>query len=475
MHALVTGAERGTSADCSHIVDAILSEELDLILTALVLWGDVLTSLALVLLLLLDSTSNHKFSLFSFRLLVISPMVPTPLSEVASQLETLCASRSLDPVALSTPPLRIHPLRARPHALQCVKALSESIAPTLVALDELQLQLDAIRRETLLQLAQHLNALSQINSLPPELMREIFGFAVSSPDEKLALTLAQVCQRWRAIALQQRGLWSTVEAEWSLQLQNISMDRSGSSPIDFVIGTGVPPSQLIPTWVPRIEHLTVYDSSPLSLWSLPDITPDNQGFPALENLYIVGMYIQSTLGLAQTPMPRLRALWLSTRAVINIGAANGANLTFLSLDLRNASFQCPTPRHGRRIKSLLDCCPRLQQLWLDDWYNCEASDIEETGVVLLDYLDYLALSDFHDIVAAATLRMIKAPNLSKLLLENVSTRCCYGHSGAELGDCCMTGDWSIRSEIHRKVGTFVQRTCDTQLTFGSIFSCGMTR
>lgn len=380
-------------------------------------------------------------------------MYPAQLSELASQLETLSASRPLDPVALATPPLRIQPPRARPHVLQYIKAHSESITPTLIALDELQLQLDAIRRETLLQLAQHINALSPISSLPPELIREIFGFSISSPDEKLALTLAQVCQRWRAIALQQRGLWCTVEAEWSLQLQAIFMDRSGSSPIDFVVGTAVFPFQFTPTWIPRIEHLTVYDSSPISPWRLPDITPDNQGFPALENLYIVGMDILSTLGVAQTPMPRLRALWLSTRAVIDIGTANGANLTFLSLDLGNASFRCSTPKHGRRIKSLLDCCPRLQQLLIYDWYNCESSEIEETGVVLLDHLDHLTLSDFHDIAAAATLRMIKAPNLSKLLLENVSARCCYGQSGAELGDCCMTGDWSLRGEIHRKVGS----------------------
>lgn len=151
-------------------------------------------------------------------------------------------------------------------------------------------------------------------------------------------------------------------------------------------------------------------------------------------------------------MPCLRFLSLSTPEVIDIGLANGANLTRLFLDLRRASIQYDVRRPDGRVRSLLDSCPRLQHVSIHGWRDLKLPDLEDTGAVLLDHLVYLSLSYIQNIPAVATLRMIEAPNMSTSVLGDVGTPYCPDPTKEAHTDCCMTKNWNLRREIHEKVG-----------------------
>ncbi|KIM35305.1 hypothetical protein M413DRAFT_32564 [Hebeloma cylindrosporum] len=106
----------------------------------------------------------------------------------------------------------------------------------------------------------HQCLLSPLRYLPPELLTEIFLFAIprerffetepdvaiEEPNHRFILRLSQVCRYWRKVALAEQRLWTSIpalgkwqsdqpEPESKIQLMRTFIERSGNAPIHVTI------------------------------------------------------------------------------------------------------------------------------------------------------------------------------------------------------------------------------------------------
>ncbi|KAJ7121839.1 hypothetical protein C8R43DRAFT_1150658 [Mycena crocata] len=185
-----------------------------------------------------------------------------------------------------------------------------------------------------------------IRCLPPEILVDIFAMTLNDslfldeePTSFIAqlqnlghaqlLTLAQVCQQWRALALEFPTLWSTIQIRsvlWTrpdrkelvTNLLTSTLERSGSSTLRILIanhaGEPYPPSTIRLLW----EHSErwgsfVFVGAPPSL---PDFSVLRGKFSQLQHLHLTALDIPGTVFDAFQVAPNLKTL------AVEIGTQN---------------------------------------------------------------------------------------------------------------------------------------------------------
>ncbi|KAJ7062540.1 hypothetical protein C8F01DRAFT_1134514 [Mycena amicta] len=214
--------------------------------------------------------------------------------------------------------------------------------------------------------------MATISSLPPELTTHIFLFCPPSDDDAVPkphtapLLLAQICRRWRAIALGTSALWRSLDLRFKPHA--ISTDRPPWA-------TSVTMDPLLELWLgrargrslslvlrhfprrsvveilrrfPNIEHLTVEPKDRLEPF-IPPVTA-----PRLESLTLVGGQYSNQLLDALTA-PALVRLHPSSRLmspILRFLSQSGCTLMHLSINVTRGTSQTDLVNLLRSLTSL---------------------------------------------------------------------------------------------------------------------------
>lgn len=123
------------------------------------------------------------------------------------------------------------------------------------------------------QIDAHIGLSPPVNRLPPEILSNIFFFALETPVRVFDLTggpwsLALVCRQWRTIVLESPRLWTSIEVATSGDLRHAYarapafitdiLGRSKSAPLDVSLDIRWDTQHLVPTIVPVSERIEVF-------------------------------------------------------------------------------------------------------------------------------------------------------------------------------------------------------------------------
>jgi hypothetical protein len=135
----------------------------------------------------------------------------------------------------------------------------------MARIKEVLTRISSRRKEICAEIEQHETLLSPVRRLPDELLSEIFIHCLPSlptfPESSEALTyqtpllLAQICSRWRAVALATPAIWSdirafrvdpwrTVRSKDIIALLKTFLRKSGRHPLSLALRDGCPNAQV---------------------------------------------------------------------------------------------------------------------------------------------------------------------------------------------------------------------------------------
>jgi hypothetical protein len=216
----------------------------------------------------------------------------------------------------------------------------------------------------------HLEAsISPIQCLPTEILSDIFMHSRSSdyPDQGAALLFAQICSRWRAIALSMPWLWSRLRVRYSVSTMEravpilaIWLARSGQCLLSldlhqFNSGVGTGTSAFMTTIMPhcnRLQHFSMY----ACLDTLQTFCSISTGiFPMLESVslgppfIIYGVRYRAPACDTFKNAPQLRTIHIESIDHPSFMEFPWIQLTTISIAV-----------HDRECLTILQLCPNLE-------------------------------------------------------------------------------------------------------------------
>ncbi|KAF8315427.1 hypothetical protein DL93DRAFT_2166792 [Clavulina sp. PMI_390] len=216
--------------------------------------------------------------------------------------------------------------------------------------------------------------LAAVNMLPAEVLQRIFLIShndveTASWRPSHARTISSVCRRWRAVALTQSELWTTILLDGAEPTMRLTVERAGNRPFQVTHTLKMQQTTSIPKiWITS-------DVVPLSRWrslsmavkagstSMKAFHKIRKGLTNLESLTIDAERKYRTPFLTMLPpdldlattFPRLQSLHVMSAPVAVCRSALTASLVNLRLDLSVTLSD---------IITIFDSCQSLRRLWL---------------------------------------------------------------------------------------------------------------
>ncbi|KAI5835967.1 hypothetical protein K523DRAFT_359653 [Schizophyllum commune Tattone D] len=292
----------------------------------------------------------------------------------------------------------------------------------------------------------------RINSLPPEVLADIFSYVVWSPGATIDIirnraSISQVCRLWRGIATTDVTLWNSLRViddyPWRLTEQHIV--RSGDGFIDIRIDEderirqGKPPlrgkvwESLIDLICTKLSQIRSFIVSHGDVEGMIYITEKMQaaamGIPMrMERLemHLSGNDMPGAVDLTNCKSVPLfggrnveSLTWLTLKGIpVNWPQSIASNLT--TFDIRRIPYERSLPL--QRFREILTASPHLEKLILDgagpimpipSWSDADVTPIP------LPKLRMLSLGDQSIQYAVFIWRLLHAPNLKELILLNL--------------------------------------------------------
>ncbi|KAJ6481632.1 hypothetical protein C8R45DRAFT_932406 [Mycena sanguinolenta] len=252
----------------------------------------------------------------------------TPLLEVLARLKCLRAGQLASAAPVHPPP---------------------NASPEGVRLRHIILQLELRSREISRYLGAKPCLLAPIRRLPPELVQQVFLFAVRS---KICttLTLAHVCGYWRAVALGMSQFWATIELPISAAKLDFYISHSTSAPLAIICSeeTHRYPFCRALKKIARISHRW-HTLSICYLFCFKELNVIRQRIPLLKYLRI--RYYPDEIATIFRDAPSLRRVTLAFGyySCFSPSSLSWDQLTFLTLDYLNTPL----------FSQYLSLCPHL--------------------------------------------------------------------------------------------------------------------
>ncbi|KAJ7312512.1 hypothetical protein DFH08DRAFT_943647 [Mycena albidolilacea] len=267
--------------------------------------------------------------------------------------------------------------------------------------------------------------LSPLRRMPPELLREIFSWALPSNAEALDVgrfdigqapwLLTQISSRWRAIALSTPSLWSRIAIDysrsqgispWPLSPIKAQPDYSRKLKIHFYASREVDSRPQIDMFKLLSEHSARWEklSVELTAETVPTLVALRDRVPSLRRLWIAWNSADAQVGVRSVDC------FQTASSLVDIGVFNQFGSVPILLpghQLTRYEIDCPLEEHIGMLKQT----PNLVEA------RISIDSHEQVWPDLSDTVDLLRLRRMY-ISDPAALKYFKAPALEELALED---------------------------------------------------------
>lgn len=250
--------------------------------------------------------------------------------------------------------------------LRRAQAPSEAFDEDILRLETTLDRVMGVFRGALLRVRKCRNEIITINSLPVEILRQIFNLAGGSGyDHRTNMAIASLCTRWRAVALSDPCMWSSFNGDVKfLNYVNLATSRNADVPISILFNPRGPKYSQMASWNVKLAKRHIHRLSVLQV-AFRLLNANNHlvhmDAPLLEHLSFHVALLESPCPLLRHTTPRLRTLELAGCRRPWISGMY-ANLTELSI--RTDVSRTPIT-HDEDLMILFQESPLLESLELD--------------------------------------------------------------------------------------------------------------
>lgn len=262
--------------------------------------------------------------------------------------------------------------------------------------------------------------LAPVSALPNELLIYIFSAALIV-DRKSVSSIAQVSQRWRAIAINQPALWHSIDVS-SAHISSVArfLKYSGEEDLQLYISTGnegeatnnhnknvkLPEMAIRDEFQRRLRSLEISGSNHLG--TLRSSALSHRALTSLRSLVLCAEKTCDTMAydLPFKELPRLYRLELHN---VTVGLRNGIGASLKELGFAR-HVSCLSTHY---IGTIFNRCPKLRRLTFSGMNECDATDQPH----LLPNLEVLTVRNVWGAVAAKFISHISAPHLKYLIIR----------------------------------------------------------